>query len=644
MPAPAYVASGTFVETATKDSSITPGLPAASDGDFQIAHVLTSAFGTGNVSPTFVTTGASGWRPLGPELYASGFTNTRYPRQQLYYRVRQSGDTAPSFQMTGGTNNGTSARIGARIHAFSNVGVVRLGPGAVGDTDPITGSGITTKATSGLVLAFTGMGDGNTVSGQAFAGGGVTSITERADDVVSTRLGLSLTTGVKTTAGATGNFTTTASGLTDPWTVIVLALEETETFPSESVLFNFNVANTELSTGNWAADTFNFTNTAVNVISNQAGGADGGGLDERSYYSALAHQADGQIAVTVPTLPENGGRAALAYRLQTPGTAGVDGYEMVTKGTAGLATHQIDRVDNKSFTTLATFTQGLVAGDKLGVRFTGSSHEIYVVPSSGPRLHVGTVTDATYTGTGYGGIGVRGTTVRLDDFILGPFSGGDTTPPGPATGLALTTPVPGTIRATFTMPSDADAERFLIRFKNGTGQTFSGPTDGFTFTAETTGIAPSAVISRDLAGADLGSGYTVAVYVGDEVPNWSTAATASISLPLPAAVALAPTVTAEMEGTVLISRTLPGVMESSFAVAMLLDEGDPLAPSQLSFLVGIEAVMGSRIQQVEPLGRDRGHSPVEIVGPLGGGQQNPAILVNANRGASSRRVLARIRR
>lgn len=415
MADPAYLASGTFAETATKNTNITPGLPAAADGSFQILHVTASGFGTGIVSPTIVETGLTGWRRLGRELYASGFANTRSPRSRFYYRVRQSGDAAPTVQMTGGTNDGTSARVGGRIHAFSNVGVVRFctSIGAVGDTSPITGPAVVTKAANGLLVAFTAMGDGNTLNADgAFASAG--AATERTDDSVATRLGMGMLTAVQTSAGSSGAFTVTPSAI-DPWTVMVFALEELEAFPSEAVLDDFNRADGALG-ANWSPDTFSFSNPAPTISSNRLVGIAG---DNRAYYSLTQHLADGQVAATVPVLAPTNEKAALAWRVQGPDTAGVDGYEVESNQTGdGL---RIFRVDNQSYTQIGLLESPLVAGDKMGVRFTGSSHEFYLVPSSGPKLHLGTITDATYTSGGYGGLTLEGTTVRVDDFVLGPL-------------------------------------------------------------------------------------------------------------------------------------------------------------------------------------------------------------------------------
>ncbi len=224
MADPAYVgSSAALVETATKNTNITPALPGGwAAGQYALAHVVCSAFGGGVVTPTIVDTGASGWTLLAAELYANGFANSRSPRQRIYYRTLQGGDAAPSFQMTGGTNDGTSARIAAKIHTFSDVNNVVIATGSTGEAVTVTGNGLTTTVANALVVGFVGMGDSNTHTLQACTDPAV--MTERADDTVGSRLGLMMASGVKVTTGATGNFVSTPSAQ-DPWCVQLIALQ-----------------------------------------------------------------------------------------------------------------------------------------------------------------------------------------------------------------------------------------------------------------------------------------------------------------------------------------------------------------------------------------------------------------------------------
>lgn len=529
MAAPVYQGGGTFASTATKDSALAVPLPPAfAAGHVAFLQVCTVEQGAGNTAPSIVGP-ASGWRQIGGELHATGFANTRQVRVRWYQRVLQEGDSNPTVQMTGGTSTGIL--LGARIASFSNVGVVRLAPGNTGDASNITLTGVTSRAADGLAIAFTAIADGNTVNTAAFTD--PASPIERHESTAASRLGLSLWTGTKSTAGATGDFVATPSAI-DPWAGITMMLEETETFPSEAVLDDFNRADGALG-ANWAADTFNFSNPAPTIASNQVRGIAG---DNRAYYSATKNQVDGQVAVTIPTLPPVNEKVALAYRVRSPATSSVAGFEVETEQTA-LNGLKAFRIDAGVYSQVGLYPTPLVAGDKIGVRFTGASHEFYIVPASGPKLHIGTLTDAAYQDAdgGYAGLTVEGTTVRVDDFALGPL------------------------------------------------------------------------------------------YV-------------------PSQVAMAPVMEATMVGQIVNAIMLPGAMVVDVGAAVAVGEGTPISPTEVSFAPVISATMAGAVRLIEQLGRDRsnGYGPQEIVGPLGGGQQDPSVLVRGHRGVKSGRLLARIRR
>jgi hypothetical protein len=416
MAASAYVGNGGFSSTGTKDSSLTPAWTggSAAAGHLAICQVSIADQGAGHTPPSFVETALQGFRRLGPTVTASGFANNRSSQMRLYYKVLAGGDTAPSFQMTGGT--GAGPLLGAVISTFTDVGVIRLSTGNAGDAATLTGTGITTKAANGLICAYTAFSDDAAISANAFAGGGVASVTERYDAEVSARMALQLTTATRATAGASGNFTATPDE-TDPWTVMVLAMEETDTFPSVSDLDTFNGG---ALSGDWVADTFDFANSAFTVTGSGEGRA-ATAFDERAYWNTAQGQADGEVAVQLTVKPATDETVMAAYRVQTPNTAGADGYEMVAEVETASDTIKLFRSDNKTFTTLITCSQELSATDQVGVRYTGSLHEIYVAPATGPKIHVGSVTDATYTSAGYVGMGVKGTTARIGSFLAGPM-------------------------------------------------------------------------------------------------------------------------------------------------------------------------------------------------------------------------------
>lgn len=462
MPAPAYVAGGAFANTATKDSALTVNFPegatvSTSNGHYALLEVQTVEQGAGNTAPSIVGP-ASGWRQLGPEILASGFGNTRQIRKRLYGRLLVTSDAAPTVQMTGGTAAGVN--LSAKISTFSSVGVVRLGTWVTGDAATITLTGITTRQANELLVAFASQSDGNTVSAGDFADAGVTGDTERHDHTVGARVGVAMYTATRVAAGASGNFTATPSATTDPWAGIVLSLAETETFPAQSVADAFTYSDGALATvssGKWTADTFNFSNPAPLVDTNRLKGIAG---DNRAY---LVQQvtADGEVAIEVPVLAPSGEKAGVGWRIRQPDSATVDGFEMEADPAFGI---RVFRVDDAVYTTLVTYGHQLVAGDVLGVRFTGSDHQIFVVPTTGPKIHVGSVTDAAYNADpAHVAVTLEGTTVRVDNFYAGPLvapSGIAFTPTADATfqftpilGIPIGMHFVGTAGATFAVES-----------------------------------------------------------------------------------------------------------------------------------------------------------------------------------------------
>ena len=134
----------------------------------------------------------------------------------------------------------------------------------------------------------------------------------------------------------------------------------------------------------------------------------------------------------IVTLPGNGNAIRLYVRVQSPGTSAYDGYVLLTSQQAGTDQVTIYRITNSGFTALVSVPQELAAGDTLLLRATGSTLEAWrhdgVVWS-----RFGVVQDATYAAAGFSGVGLRGTSGRLDDFGARTMGAPppDTEPPGP---------------------------------------------------------------------------------------------------------------------------------------------------------------------------------------------------------------------
>ena len=101
--------------------------------------------------------------------------------------------------------------------------------------------------------------------------------------------------------------------------------------------------------------------------------------------------------------------------MQQPGSRRYDGYMLRTNQQTGTDQVLLERLDNGAFVTRLTINQELAAGDTLLLAPRARrSRPGATTASSWSRL--GVVTDSTYGAAGYVGVGLRGTTGRLDDF------------------------------------------------------------------------------------------------------------------------------------------------------------------------------------------------------------------------------------
>ncbi len=125
---------------------------------------------------------------------------------------------------------------------------------------------------------------------------------------------------------------------------------------------------------------------------------------------------DAEVYARLTTLPGVNNVIRLNVRLQNPGAAPITGYLIRANQLSGTDEIWLERFDNGSAIRLQTIPQELVAGDTLLLRAKGTSIEVWRQPSGGSWSRLGVVQDATYGGAGYVGVGLRGTTGRLDDF------------------------------------------------------------------------------------------------------------------------------------------------------------------------------------------------------------------------------------
>ena len=180
-----------------------------------------------------------------------------------------------------------------------------------------------------------------------------------------------------------------------------------------SILDTFNRANENpLSVSPWGNGILGSAERSLKVVSNQCA-SDRNTTATAWWKTQLG--PDSEAYATISTLPGNGDAVRLYVRLQTPGSAAVDGYMLLFTQASGTDRLTLYRVTNGALSQLAVVNQEIAAGNQLLLRAKGTALEAWVRAGT-TWTRASRVTDSTYTGAGYTGLGIRGKTGRLDDF------------------------------------------------------------------------------------------------------------------------------------------------------------------------------------------------------------------------------------
>jgi hypothetical protein len=214
--------------------------------------------------------------------------------------------------------------------------------------------------------------------------------------------------------------------------------------------------------GRWANGVIGSVENGLRVLSNQL--ACSQTTTCTAWRQNVQYGADVEVWTRVTVLPGQSNHIRLKARLQQVGTSGYDGYMLRTNQLAGTDEVYLERVDNSgTFVRLLTMNRELSVGDILLLRVEGSTLEAWVKSGSN-WTRLGTATDSTYPNAGYVGIGLRGTTGRLDDF------GARTTSlsvPGAPTALSATAGN-GSVQLSWTAPFDGGSQITGYRIYRGT--------------------------------------------------------------------------------------------------------------------------------------------------------------------------------
>ena len=99
-----------------------------------------------------------------------------------------------------------------------------------------------------------------------------------------------------------------------------------------------------------------------------------------------------------------------------PGSSAYDGYMLRTNQLAGTDQVVLERIDNGALVNRLTSTRSSRSATSLLLRVKGSVLEIWRHDGARPGRGSASSSDTTYAAAGYTGVGIRGTTGRLDDF------------------------------------------------------------------------------------------------------------------------------------------------------------------------------------------------------------------------------------
>lgn len=187
---------------------------------------------------------------------------------------------------------------------------------------------------------------------------------------------------------------------------------------SSPILDSFNRADEGPQPTGWTA----WLSTGLKIVSNQCAPNDG--TDNGGFWNGPMFGPDVEAYVTIATLPVDGGDTGVLVRGRPTGP-GFNGsyYGVHHSPAAGTDSVFVEWFDSAlgGAVTLATYSQDLSAGDKLGIRCIGSVIEAWVY-TSGAWAKLGSVVDTNIAGVGANNrfglyiYGNGGTGARYDDF------------------------------------------------------------------------------------------------------------------------------------------------------------------------------------------------------------------------------------
>lgn len=193
-----------------------------------------------------------------------------------------------------------------------------------------------------------------------------------------------------------------------------------ETFPSTSILDNFNRGSENPIAGGWSADPVYFGLSTARIVSNTLRARNTGSDTIAHPYWNTTFAANQEAYVTVADASVVS-EVFVLCRATDVNTASYLNDLYAVRMTGG--NFSLVETINSTDTDLATVAQALSSGDSLGIRCNGTTISGWYKASGGSWVKLLQVTDGSLTGSGFIGIMLTVTSAGAGD--LDDFGGGE---------------------------------------------------------------------------------------------------------------------------------------------------------------------------------------------------------------------------
>ena len=311
------------------------------------------------------------------------------------------------------------------------------------------------------------------------------------------------------------------SGSTSVYSNTASATTQAGSFPTTSVLDNFNRANAgPPPSSNWAGP-IQPSHPQLAVVANSSAPV---GAEGQDYWSAASFGPDQEVYATVPSFNNN--YVGMWLRVSNANASNLTGYLVAFyKAGYGTNTIRVFRFDSAGIAPQlgADIAQTITDGDSIGASIVGNTITVYYKVGAGAWTNRGTRTDNTYSTSGR--IGLEIGSGSVDDFGGGTAGTGGTLPAAPSA-LTATAASSTQINLAWTDNSNNESGFRIERCQNAGCSTFT----------EIATVGTN-VVSYQNTGLTAGTTYQYRVRAYNTAGNsgYSNTASATTTVTLPAA-------------------------------------------------------------------------------------------------------------